>query len=97
MYAVVGPGATHGRVLAWKMGRSSGLPEDCLVEAWPSVRALFASLYLEEDPLLCTDGTATGIPFLEYLEECVEERRLGRRLSERVAVAFAGCRLGGLP
>jgi hypothetical protein len=73
------------------MGRTSGLPKDCLIEAWPSVRALFATLYLEEGPLSCEDGLATGIPFLEYLDECVEERRLGRKLAERVAKAFLQC------
>lgn len=91
IYATVEPGASHGRILAWKQGMPPAwahrLHEDSIAEIGGNLYAAFAALNLPEDPLAPTEEFFDGQTFLEVVSRQVEHCGLERALADRL-IAF---------
>ncbi len=91
IYVVVGPGDTHGQVIAWKQGLPPAwtheLHQDSLGFLAVDLNAAFAALHLDEDPLATTGESPTGQTLLEYLDDRHESHGLDLDLMDRL-VAF---------
>lgn len=91
IYAVVEPGASHGQIVAWKQGLPPAwrhrLHEDGIGPIAPDLRAAFAALHLNEDPLAPSGDYFSGQTLIEYLDERHETHGLDIALLDRL-VAF---------
>lgn len=72
IYVITEPGA-RGRVVAWMMALppawNGPLKEDTVLDVAADLPAAFRRLRLDADPLKSDDGAATGVEFLEYVDE----------------------------
>jgi hypothetical protein len=91
IYAVVEPGASHGQIVAWKQGLPPAwthrLHEDGISPIAPDLRAAFAALHLNEDPLAPSGDYFSGQTLIEYLDERHETHGLDIALLDKL-VAF---------
>ena len=91
IYAVVEPGAGHGQVLAWKQGLppawTHALHEDGLGIIAPDLRAAFAALRLDEDPLAPSGDYFSGQTLMAWLDERHQSHGLDLELMDKL-VAF---------
>ncbi|WP_266160192.1 hypothetical protein [Dyella silvatica] len=63
------------------------MQQDGMATLAPNVRAAFAALTLDEDPLLSRGNYYAGIDLLEYLDERIAEHGLGQALADQL-IAF---------
>ena len=91
IYAVVEPGDAHGEIIAWKQGLPPAwthrLHEDSISPIAPDLRAAFAALHLNEDPLAPSGDYFSGQTLIEYLDERHEEHGLDLALMDKL-IAF---------
>ncbi len=94
IYAVVEPGAEHGRILAWKQGLPPAwrhrLHEDSLGTVADDLYGAFAALHLNEDPLAPAGDYFSGQALIEYLDNRHEDHGLDIDLMDKVVEFYRG-------
>jgi hypothetical protein len=92
IYAVVQPGAEHGRIVAWKRGLPPAwrhaLHEDGVCTVASDLQRAFAALQLDEDPLAPASDYFAGQSLLEYLDGRCERHGLERQLIEKLMAHY---------